>query len=65
MDREVKFISERIAQRVIAMRRPLGRFIQPDYNKSRFVAIDNSTGDAWTEEFATMGDAKAWLEVST
>ena len=27
----------------------------------RFVAIDNSTGDAWVEAFSTLGTCKKWL----
>ena len=26
-----------------------------------YTAIDNSTGEAWTEDFRTVGEAKTWL----
>lgn len=43
--------------------RPYGYFYAYDPTGSayKWVAVDNSTGDAWTEEFATEQDAIAWL----
>lgn len=35
------------------------KYITVDGNS--FIAVDNSTGDAWTEEFPTMKDAIDWL----
>jgi len=35
------------------------KYITVDGN--RFIAVDNSTGDAWTEEFSNMKDAIDWL----
>jgi len=37
----------------------IGKFLTVDENS--FVAVDNSTGDAWTEEFDNMQDALDWL----
>lgn len=38
---------------------PLGLYIVEELNK--FVAIDNSTGAAWVEEFDTREQAEKWL----
>lgn len=35
------------------------KYITVDGN--RYIAVDNSTGDAWTEEFPNMKDAIDWL----
>lgn len=29
-----------------------------------YVAVDNSTGESWTEEFKTLGDCIGWLSES-
>jgi len=36
-----------------------GKFLTVEGNK--YVAVDNSTGDAWTEEFDDIQDAIDWL----
>ena len=36
------------------------KFLASD--KQKYVACDNSTGSAWTEEFDDIADAIAWLE---
>lgn len=36
-----------------------GKYLTVEGN--RFVAVDNSTGDAWTEDFPKMKDAIDWL----
>lgn len=43
--------------------KPYGYFYayDPTGNAYKWVAVDNGTGDAWTEEFATEQDAIAWL----
>jgi hypothetical protein len=38
---------------------PLGRFICREGKK--FIGIDNSDGDAWTEEFSTEAECVRWL----
>lgn len=42
--------------------RPLGYFYSYNPNSNTWDAIDNSTGDAWTEAFSTEEDAIAWLK---
>lgn len=44
---------------IIDARRPLGLFYVHDGDV--FVGVDNSTGHAWTEEFACLHQCKAWL----
>ena len=44
---------------VIDLRTPLGLFLTKEGRK--WVAVDNTTGDAWTEEFARKRQAVRWL----
>lgn len=44
---------------VIDFRIPLGLFLTKEGHK--WVAVDNSTGDAWTEEFSWKHQAVRWL----
>ena len=44
---------------VIERRAPLGLFLTK--GGRRWVAVDNSTGDAWTEEFSRKRQAIRWL----
>ena len=44
---------------VIDHRTPLGLFLTREGRK--WVAVDNSTGDAWTEEFRWKHQAVCWL----
>lgn len=55
----INLITEAEALKIIETRRPIGLFMAWEGGKA--IGIDNSTGDAWTEEFP---DAKActnWL----
>lgn len=44
---------------VIDRRTPLGLFLTKEGRK--WVAMDNTTGDAWTEEFSRKRQAIRWL----
>ena len=44
---------------IIDTREPIGLFYCKDGRV--WVAVDNSTGDAWTEEFVSESSARAWL----
>ena len=50
---------------IIENRKPIGLFISREKRTGRkrglFVAVDNSTGDAWTETFEKLKDAENWL----
>ena len=39
---------------------PIGRFYHKDGDI--YVGVDNSTGDAWTEDFTSLEDCLAWLQ---
>lgn len=58
-------VSESYLAAVIEARRPMGLFLARATAKSQpgacWVAVDNSTGDAWTEEFGSESAARAWL----
>ena len=47
------------ARKIINTRKPLGKFFKREGDF--FVGIDNSTGDAWTEEFDQLKDCIEWL----
>ena len=51
--------SERMVN-VIDFRTPLGLFLTKE-DRHTWVAVDNSTGDAWTEEFDCKRQAIRWL----
>ena len=44
---------------MIDFRTPLGLFLMKEGRK--WVAVDNTTGDAWTEEFSRKRQAVRWL----
>jgi len=55
----IKEITKEAASKVIEMRRPQGRFFHMEGDK--IIGIDNSTGDAWTEEFTNMKEFLNWI----
>lgn len=57
----MKNVSEQEASRIINGRCPKGRFWTFGRN-GKYVGIDNSTGDAWTEEFDTLDKCVRWLK---
>lgn len=50
---EIQRVDSETASRIIRTREPLGRFYHRDTSGKRvvYVAIDNRTKNAWTEEF--------------
>ena len=60
---EIQRVSDELATQIIRTRRPLGRFYHRSESDGRVVytAIDNSTGDAWCEDFWTLQSAKKYL----
>ena len=52
-------VSSEFLINVIDNRKPFGYFYRKE--KNIFVAVDNSTGDAWTEEFDTFEKMKSWI----
>ncbi len=56
---KIKRVSPKFLCAVIESRIPCGYFLTKEGRK--WVAVDNSTGDAWTEEFARKRQAIRWL----
>lgn len=59
--RKVKEVSPQEARKIIETREPLGLFYRHDYDTNVYVGIDNSTGDAWVEEFTDIRACARWL----
>ena len=55
----MKKISNKKALEVIENRLPLGQFYTIE--SGVYVGIDNTDGDAWTEDFTTLEDLKNWM----
>lgn len=58
-DTEIREISPADAKTIIDTRRPFGLFCCKE--ASVYVGIDNTTGDAWTEDFKNLDDCMKWL----
>jgi len=56
---KIKHVSPDFLGKVIKNRTPFGHFLTKEGRK--WVAVDNSTGDAWTEEFTRKRQAVRWL----
>ena len=59
---KVHDITHQEASQIIEKRLPRGLFIEE--GKEKYIGIDNSTGDAWTEEFISRPACIAWLNRS-
>lgn len=57
---KIKKISNKQGKKIIDSRKPLGAFYMID--NTIYIAIDNLTGDAWTNEFKTLSSCKKWLK---
>ena len=55
----IKRVSAKSLCEVIENRTPCGLFLAKEGHK--WVAVDNSIGDAWTEEFPRKRQAVRWL----
>lgn len=59
----IKVTSEE-ANKIITTREPLGEFYtieKTSEGKRIYVGIDNAYGDAWCEDFKSLGACKKWL----
>lgn len=54
-----KYVGKNDALAIIENRVPLGMFVHDE--GTVVVGIDNSTGDAWTEEFPDLTECLMWL----
>lgn len=55
----IRLMRKAALEKVIDERLPLGLFLTRDAKV--WVAVDNSTGDAWTEDFKILLTAILWL----
>ena len=56
---EIQKISSEQAKKIIDTRSPLGLFYVLE--AGTYTGIDNSNGQAWTEEFPSLRKCKRWL----
>ena len=59
MENKIKTITQEEAGKVIEDRKPLGLFLLVEGGK--YIGIDNSNGEAWTEEFDSRFKCWNWL----
>lgn len=63
--KEIQSVPINELYKIIETRKPIGLFLSREKKKGRqkglFVAVDNLTGNAWTEEFIELEDAEDWL----
>lgn len=57
---EIKRVTKEEASNIIDTYKPLGKFYRKE-NNNLYIGIDNSTGEAWTEEFKTKEELFNWL----
>ena len=61
---KVKKVTPEEAAKIIETRQPLGKFYciedSPRFHPA-YIGIDNETGEAWTEEFRSLGACRRWL----
>ena len=55
----IQRVSPEYAKRILAEHRPLGLFYTEE--SGFYIGIDNRTGAAWTEMFASMYSCREWL----
>lgn len=55
-----KKVTKKEMEEIIKSRKPLGHFYRKT-SEAVYVGIDNSTGDAWVEEFDSENSLKKWL----
>jgi hypothetical protein len=58
--RDIQKVTQDALRQVINTRQPLGLFYAKE-SRRLYVAVDNSTGDAWTEDFKSLRHCKRWL----
>ncbi len=56
---KIKEITQEEASEIIDTRLPLGKFLVQEGDI--WVGIDNTDGNAWTEDFKKRGQAMMWL----
>jgi hypothetical protein len=61
MKREIRKLASEQASIIIDIRKPLGLFYTLE--TGIYIDIDNSNGQAWTEEFSNLRKCKHWLRI--
>jgi hypothetical protein len=61
MSENIILASEKEMSDIIKNRKPLGLFFRHDSETSLYIGVDNSHGDAFTEEFEKLEDCIDWL----
>lgn len=56
----IREVTDAEAVEIITKRETRGLFYQKDGDIT--IGIDNTTGEAWTEDFDTLDECLAWLE---
>lgn len=56
----MKEVSNAEAIEIIEKRKPFGKFFTQENNL--WVGIDNTDGDAWTEEFSSFEELDKWMK---
>lgn len=59
----IKYVTSEEASKIIETRKPLGKFYEVDFEAEEiiYIGIDNTTGDAWVEEFQDIEECICWL----
>ena len=59
----IKYVTSEEASKIIETRKPLGKFFEIDFEAEEiiYIGIDNTTGDAWVEEFEDIEECICWL----
>lgn len=63
--KEIEAVSIEKINEIIEKREPRGLFLAREPKGARkrlFIAVDNSDGKAWTEEFEKFSEARKWLK---
>jgi len=58
--RDIEKVTPEALREIIQTREPLGWFYARE-GRRLYVGVDNSSGDAWTEEFRSLRHCKRWL----
>ena len=58
----IKELAKNFIGQVSETRKPHGQFYSDSKSGGVYVAVDNTTGDAWTEEFSSKNACKKWLK---
>ena len=64
MKDDVKRVSVEEIRQIIQSYQPRGLFYCKESRRC-YVGVDNTTGDAWTEDFLTKRECKRWLRDPT